>query len=121
MPRFHRGDWRGVDANVSNLAVASFVLGPRGEATATKTSTAKTDTARKRGDALRGEVHDLRTDHITVTPAQRAAAARAAHQAGLRAAAMERSRRVANPEQCEPSPGQAARAQRRAAAGLPGG
>ena len=116
------GRLAGVDANVSNLAVASFTLGPRGTAVS-KVSPSKASTSRT--SASRGwtatnpriEARGLRTDHVSVTPAQRAAAARAAHQARLRSKAMERSRRVANPEQYEPSPGQAERARRRKAAG----
>ncbi len=89
----------GVDANVSNVAVVSFA--PR---------TGAVD--------QRLHARDLRADHLSVTPAQRAAAARAAQQAAARARKLERSRRVANAQQYAPSPGQAQRAARREARGL---
>ena len=117
------GRLAGIDANVSNLAIVSFTLGPRGTVGPARVS--RTPAAARRTRKIERTVvqplalHDLRAEHVTVTAAQRAAAARAAHQAGLRARAMERSRRSANPDQYEPSPGQAARAQRRATAGLP--
>jgi hypothetical protein len=81
----------GVDANVSNLAVASFP-----------------------GD----QPHRLVVDQIDCTLAQHKAAARAAKKARARQKALDRSRRNTNPDQYGPSPRQAARSARRAAAGL---
>jgi hypothetical protein len=83
----------GVDANVSNLAVASFPA--------------------KRPD-------QLVVDQIDCTPAQQESAARAATKARNRHKALDRSRRNTNPDHYGPSPRQAARAQRRTATGLPG-
>jgi hypothetical protein len=81
----------GIDANVSNLAVASFpVAGPE----------------------------QLVVDQVGCTPEQRQAAEKAARWARDRQRAMNRSRRNTNPDQYGPSARQAARAARRAAAGL---
>ena len=81
----------GVDANVSNLALASFP-------------------------------HDrperLVVDQISCTPEQQNAATRAAKQARSRQRALDRSRRNTNADQYRPSVRQAARAARRAQAGL---
>ena len=82
----------GVDANVSNLTLASF--------------------PEDRPDTLA-------IGQICCTPEQLSAAARAAKQARDRQRALDRSRRNTNPEHYGPSPRQAARAARRAAAGLP--
>jgi Putative transposase DNA-binding domain len=80
----------GVDANVSSLAVASFPADqPR-----------------------------LVIEQISCTPAQRTAARRAAKKARARQQALDRSRRNTNPDRYGLSPRQAARAARRAAAGL---
>ena len=81
----------GVDANVSNLAVASFPS----ECPA-----------------------QLVIDRIDCTPEQEKAAARAATKARSRQKALDRSRRNTNPNQYGPSQRQHERAQRRAAAGL---
>lgn len=81
----------GVDANVSNLAVASF-------------STAHPE--------------QLVIDQINCTPQQQTAAERAAKQARVRQRALDRSRRNTNADQYGPSPRQAARALRRAGRGL---
>jgi hypothetical protein len=84
----------GVDANVSNLAVASFSRegsGPR----------------------------DLVVEYIACTQEQQRAAARAAMKARARQKALDRSRRNTNPGQYGPSARQAARAARRAQTGLP--
>jgi hypothetical protein len=81
----------GVDANVSNLAVASFP-----------------------GD----QPDRLVVDQIDCTPEQQQAASRAAKKARARQKALDRSRRNTNPEHYGPSPRQAARAARRAAAGV---
>ena len=81
----------GVDANVSNLAVASF-------------STA--------------DPEQLVVDQIGCTPEQQKAAAHAAKQARIRQRALDRSRRNTNPDQYGPSVRQAARAAGRAARGL---
>jgi hypothetical protein len=81
----------GVDANVSNLALASFPD---------------------------GHLEQLVFDQIGCTEEQQNAAARAAKQARVRQKALDRSRRNTNPDQYGPSPRQQARAQRRAAKGL---
>jgi hypothetical protein len=82
----------GVDANVSNLALASF---PHGHPEA------------------------LVVEQITCTEQQQQAAARAAKQARDRQRALDRSRRNTNPDQYGPSVRQAARAARRSARALP--
>ncbi|MDT5124803.1 MAG: putative transposase [Mycobacterium sp.] len=82
----------GVDANVSNLAVASF-------------------SAR--------HPEKLAIGQIRCDTAQQQAATRAAKQARDRQRALDRSRRNTNPDQYGPSLRQQKRAQRRAAAGLP--
>ncbi len=82
----------GVDANVSNLTLASF-------------SEDRPDTPL--------------ISQICCAPQQLTAAARAAKQARDRQRALDRSRRNTNPEHYGPSPRQAARADRRACAGLP--
>ncbi|MDT5047364.1 MAG: hypothetical protein QOG75_3238, partial [Mycobacterium sp.] len=81
----------GIDANVSNLSIASFSA---------------------------GHPDQLAVDQITCTEEQQDAAARAAKRARARQRALDRSRRNANPEQYGSSPRQAARAARRAARGL---
>ncbi|GAB4983989.1 MULTISPECIES: zinc ribbon domain-containing protein [Mycobacterium] len=81
----------GVDANVSNLAVASFPA---------------------------DQPDRLVIDQIDCTPQQQKAAARAATKARARQKALDRSRRNTNPDQYRPSQRQHKRAQRRAAAGL---
>ena len=82
----------GVDANVSNLAVASWPsTDPEG----------------------------LRVDQVVCTPGQQQAAARAATKARHRQRAMDRSRRNSNPGQYSPSVRQQNRADRRASAQLP--
>ncbi len=81
----------GVDANVSNLAVASFP-----------------------GD----QPDRLVVDQIDCTPEQQKAAARAAKKSRARHKALDRSRRNTNPDQYGRSARQATRAARRAAAGL---
>jgi hypothetical protein len=81
----------GVDANVSNLALASFPA---------------------------GHPEHLVVEQITCTGEQQQAAARAAKQARDRQRALDRSRRTANPGQYGPSARQHKRAQRRAAGGL---
>lgn len=81
----------GVDANVSNVAVASFPD---------------------------GQPCGLVVDRIGCTLDQQRAAARAAKKARARQKALDRSRRNANPDQYGPSVRQAARAARRAARGL---
>jgi hypothetical protein len=81
----------GVDANVSNLALASFPD---------------------------GHPEQLLVEQITCTDAQQKAAARAAKRARTRQRALDRSRRNTNPEQYGPSKRQAARAARRATKGL---
>jgi len=78
----------GVDANVSNLALASFPA---------------------------NHPEQLVLDQITCTDEQQKAAARAAKQARVRQRALDRSRRNTNPEQYGPSPRQQKRAQRRTA------
>jgi hypothetical protein len=81
----------GVDANVSNLAVASFPDDQPGQ---------------------------LVVDQIACTPGQHNAAQRAATKARARQQALDRSRRNTNPDHYGPSTPQAARAARRAARGL---
>ncbi|WP_239645512.1 transposase [Mycobacterium sp. UM_CSW] len=81
----------GVDANVSNLAVASFPSQCPAQ---------------------------LVIDRIDCTPEQQKAAARAAKKARARHKALDRSRRNSNPNQYGPSQRQHKRAARRAAAGL---
>ncbi len=81
----------GVDANVSNLAVASFPD---------------------------GQPDRLIVDRIDCTPEQQQAAQRAAKKARARQKALDRSRRNTNPDQYGPSQRQQKRAQRRAEAGL---
>jgi hypothetical protein len=81
----------GIDANVSNLAVASFpVAGPE----------------------------QLVVDQVGCTPEQRQAAEKAARWARDRQRALDRSRRNTNPDQYGPSARQTARTARRAATGL---
>ena len=82
----------GVDANVSNLALASFPA---------------------------ADPEQLAISQICCTPDQLRAAALAAKQARYRQQALDRSRRNTNPDQYGPSSRQQKRAQRRAAAGLP--
>ncbi len=82
----------GVDANVSNLALASFP-GERPE--------------------------QLVIEQITCTPEQQRAAAGAAKHARDRQRALDRSRRNTNADQYKPSVRQQKRADRRAAQGLP--
>nr|WP_325505367.1 zinc ribbon domain-containing protein [Mycobacterium sp.] len=81
----------GVDANVSNLSVASFPDDQPGR---------------------------LVVEQIRCTDEQQQAAARAATKARARQKALDRSRRNTNPDQYGPSPCQAAQAARRAAKGL---
>jgi hypothetical protein len=81
----------GVEANVSNVALASF-------------------------PDHRPE--QLVIDQATCTPEQQIAADRAARKAQARQKALDRSRRNTNPDQYGPSPRQAGRADRRAAAAL---
>jgi hypothetical protein len=80
-----------VDTNVSNLALASFPD---------------------------HQPEQLVIDQISCAPEQQIAADRAAHNARARHKALDRSRRNTNPDQYGPSPRQAGRADRRAAAGL---
>jgi hypothetical protein len=82
----------GVDANVSNLSVASFPAD--------------------------GPDDGLVTDQIICTPEQQNAAARAAVKTRARQRALDRSRRNTNREQYGPSVRQATRAERRCQAGL---
>ncbi|SHU67290.1 Putative transposase DNA-binding domain [Mycobacteroides abscessus subsp. abscessus] len=82
----------GVDANVSNLAVASFPHDRPSELTVAR---------------------------IVCTPEQQRAAARAAKRARDRQRALDRSRRNTNTDQYGPSVRQRTRAQRRTAKGLP--
>ena len=88
IPRHRRA---GVDANVSNLAVASFP-----------------------------DEHpeQLAADQITCTIEQQQSAARVARNTRARQKALDRSRRNTNPEQYGPSARQQKRAQRRARKGL---
>jgi hypothetical protein len=81
----------GVDANVSNLALASFP---------------------------RGHPEQLVLEQITCTDEQQQAAARSAKRARDRQRALDRSRRNTNADQYGPSPRQQKRAERRAANGL---
>jgi hypothetical protein len=85
------GRCAGVDANVSNLALASFPG---------------------------GHPEQLAIEQITLDAAQRQAAARAAKRARVRQRALDRSRRNTNADQYGPSQRQHKRAQRRAANGL---
>jgi len=89
IPADRRG---GVDANVSNLSVASFPA----------------DTPEQ-----------LVTDQLICTPQQHKTAARAAAKTRARQRALDRSRRNTNASQYGPSPRQAARAARRDVKGLP--
>jgi hypothetical protein len=82
----------GIDANVSNLSVASFADQDPG---------------------------GLVVEQVTVTAEQQASAQRAAHRARARQRALDRSRRNANPDQYGLSTRQRARALRRAQVGLP--
>jgi hypothetical protein len=82
----------GVDANVSNLALASFPA---------------------------GHPEQLQVDQITCSEEQQEAAARATKRARTRQRALDRSRRNTNADQYGPSVPQAARAAPRAANGLP--
>jgi hypothetical protein len=82
----------GVDANVSNLALASFPG---------------------------GHPEQLAIEQITCDAAQQRAAARAAKRTRDRQRALDRSRRNTNADQYGPSPRQHKRTQRRAAKGLP--
>jgi hypothetical protein len=82
----------GVDANVSNLAVASFPT---------------------------GHPEQLLVDQISCTDEQRNTAAQVARRARARHKALDRSRRNTNPEQYGASVRQQARAARRATKGLP--
>jgi hypothetical protein len=88
VPADRRG---GVDANVSNLSVASFPA----------------DTPAQ-----------LVTDQLICTPQQQKTAAGAAAKTRARQRALDRSRRNTNASQYGPSPRQAARAARRCTAGL---
>lgn len=81
----------GVDANVSNLALASFPT---------------------------GRPEQLHIDQIICSGEQQRAAAQAAKRARARQRALDRSRRNTNPAQYGPSARQHKRAQRRAARGL---
>jgi transposase len=81
----------GVDANVSNLAVASFAG---------------------------GHPDQLVTEQISCTPEQQKTAAQAARRTRARHKALDRSRRNTNADQYRPSVRQAARAARRAERGL---
>jgi len=83
----------GVDGNVSNIAVASI------------------DT--------HGERLAVLTSHVTATPDQQQATVREAKKTRDRIRALDRSRRATNANQYWLSPNQQARAERRAAAGLP--
>jgi hypothetical protein len=87
-----RGRRAGVDANVSNLALASFPDEGPGQ---------------------------LVVDHITCTAEQQRAAQQAARKATARQRALDRSRRNNNFDQYGPSPRQVARAARHEARGLP--
>jgi Putative transposase DNA-binding domain len=90
--RIPTGRRAGVDANVSNLALASFPI---------------------------GHPEQLLVDQITCTDEQQQAAARATERARARQRALDRSRRNTNPTQYSPSARQAARAARRAAKRFP--
>jgi hypothetical protein len=89
IPRSRRA---GVDANVSNVALASFPDGAPDQ---------------------------LVVDQITCTAEQQRAAQQAARKATARQRALDRSRRNTNADQYGPSPRQAARAARREARRLP--
>src|ERR1700738_2810039 len=89
IPTGRRG---GVDANVSNLALASFPG---------------------------GHPEQLLVEQITCTQDQHKAAARAAQPVRARQRALDRSRRNTNADQYRPSVRQAARAAHRAQRGLP--
>jgi hypothetical protein len=94
--RARRGEipagWRaGVDANVSNLSVASFPNDEPGR---------------------------LVVDQVDCTPEQQKAAARAARTTRARQKALDRSRRNTNADQYGPTPRQGARAYRRQQRGL---
>lgn len=82
----------GIDANVSNLSVASFADQDPG---------------------------GIVCEQVAVTAEQQASAQRAAHKERARQRALDRSRRNANPDQYGPSTRQHARALRRAQVGLP--
>ncbi len=82
----------GVDANVSNLALASFPG---------------------------GHPERLHVEQVTCSEDQQKAAARAAKRARARQRALDRSRRNTNADQYGPSARQGARAARRAERGLP--
>ncbi len=86
-----KGRRAGLDANVSNLALASFPD---------------------------GHPEQLVVGQITCTDEQQNAAARAANRARGRQRALDRSRRNTNPDQYSPSARQAARAARRGTKGL---
>jgi hypothetical protein len=86
------GRCAGVDANVSNLALASFPG---------------------------GQPEQLAIEQISCDAAQQQTAARAAKRARVRQRAMDRSRRNTNADQYGPSQRRQKRAARRAAAGLP--
>ena len=81
----------GIDANVSNLALASLPA---------------------------GHPEQLVLEQVSCTGEQQQAAARAAKRARTRQRALDRSRRNTNTDQYRPSPRQHKRAQRRAATGL---
>jgi hypothetical protein len=83
----------GLDANVSNLAIASFPASQPAQG--------------------------LLVERIDCTQAQQKTAARAAHRARARQKALDRSRRNTNTGQYGPSARQHKRAERRAAEGLP--
>jgi putative transposase-like DNA-binding protein len=85
------GRWAGIDANVSNLALASFPA---------------------------GHPEQLVLDQLSCSDEQRQAAPRAAKHLRDRQRALDRSRRNTNADQYGPSPRQHKRAQRRAANGL---
>jgi hypothetical protein len=95
----------GVDANVSNLAAVSFPTDPRPTTSGPAPTTADPDR--------------VAATRLTLTPAERRAAATAAIKARRRNKALDRSRRSANPTRYQSSPRQAARARRRDTAGLP--
>ena len=81
----------GIDANVSNLSVASFAD---------------------------QQPHELVVEQVRVTEAQQRAADKSARRARARQRALDRSRRNTNRDQYGPSVRQQSRAHRRAAAGL---
>jgi hypothetical protein len=94
----------GVDANVSNLAAVSFPT---------------TDPGATSGLAPTSDAGRVAATRLTLSPAERRAAATAAVKARRRNRALDRSRRSANPTRYRPSIRQAARARRRDSAGLP--